>query len=184
VAGSNRIGNSLGARNPQQGRNAAFAVCIFGLGLGSMSATLLILFGNQWFQLYTNDPAVLDMIYGVLPIVAFYQINDGLRAVASGALQGCGLQVWGAKINIFGYYIVGFPMAAVLTFYFDMGLYGLWWGMLTAMILVSLLETYFLLVRVDWIEQSILAIKRSRGHSDTPNYGATDPEATVVEDSD
>lgn len=72
-----------------------------------------------------------------MPLVALFQVFDGLGVVTGGILRAKGQQTVGALLNMAGYYIVGIPAGLVLAFYADMGIYGLWTGLTIALVLVS-----------------------------------------------
>ena len=105
------------------------------------------------------------MVTQVLPFLAFFEIFDCLGAVLAGVLRGCGKQSIGMWVNIPSYYFVALRMtpsharwhranwfSAIglsLTFQYGYGLFGLWAGMLVALVLVALVEFWFIL-RSDW----------------------------------
>jgi MATE family multidrug resistance protein len=103
TAATNRIGNLLGENNFETATLVANATVMFGCFLGLFNCLFLLSVKDLWGVFFTDDPLVLAHVAKLLPLVAFYQISDGIKAVASGVLQGCGLQRWGAIINIIGY---------------------------------------------------------------------------------
>jgi multidrug resistance protein, MATE family len=129
VAASTRIGNSLGANLPNTSRNAAICayICAFVLATGNAMALLAV--KDKWGYLFSSDPEVVDIVAGILPLAAIFQVSDALGAVGGGILRGAGRQAIGASINIAGYYVFGLPIGVFIAFYFKLGLLGLWMGL-------------------------------------------------------
>jgi len=72
-----------------------------------------------------------------MPLVALFQVFDGLGVVTGGILRAKGQQTVGAVLNLVGYYVVGIPAGLLLAFYGDMGIYGLWTGLTIALVTVA-----------------------------------------------
>ncbi|KAG6817303.1 hypothetical protein H0H93_007345 [Arthromyces matolae] len=137
------IGNLLGKKNAKLASIAATAAIIVAL---IVSSTLRIL-------------DVVALVASVLPLIAFYQILDGVSAVTSGILRAKGRQDIGALLNFGSYYIVGLPLGIWLTFGWKMGLYGLWIGMTVALLCCAVVGTTICL-RTDWEVEVLKATER------------------------
>ena len=72
-----------------------------------------------------------------MPLVALFQVFDGLGTVTGGILRAKGQQNVGAVLNLAGYYVVGIPVGLVLAFHAGMGIYGLWAGLTMALVIVA-----------------------------------------------
>lgn len=72
-----------------------------------------------------------------MPLVALFQVFDGLGVVTGGILRAKGQQTVGALLNLVGYYVVGIPAGLMLAFYAGMGIYGLWTGLTIALVIVA-----------------------------------------------
>jgi MATE family multidrug resistance protein len=70
---------------------------------------------------------------------AFFQISDGLQAVALGALRGLQDVNIPAWITFFSYGIFGFPISYYLGLYTDLGAFGIWIGLLSGLTSSALL---------------------------------------------
>ena len=71
-----------------------------------------------------------------------------------------------AKVVLFSYYVVAIPVAYVLGFYTNMGVTGLAWGITLGTFVHSGIYA-FLVSRIDWNQQSQLAVRRAGGTSKT-----------------
>jgi len=60
--------------------------------------------------------------------VLFLELIDGIQAVCSGVLRGCGFQAFGGICNVVFYYFVGVPLAAVMVFVYGRSLTFIYLG--------------------------------------------------------
>ena len=51
--------------------------------------------------------AVVSLVASILPLVALFQVFDGLSAVTAGILRAVGKQFTGALLNLSAYYVIG-----------------------------------------------------------------------------
>ena len=65
-------------------------------------------------RIYTPDPVVMRAATGLLFVAAFFQLFDGLQAVATGALRGAGDTRTPMICSVAFYWLIGLPWA---TFY-------------------------------------------------------------------
>jgi MATE family multidrug resistance protein len=172
AAGANRIGNYLGENKYRSAKVSSFATILLGTLYGGSSAFLLFILRNLWAFLFTSDLEVIMTVVQIMPLVAFYQICDGIKAVTSGVLQGCGLQNIGAVINLgwyiefnFSYYGIGLPLAGLFGFYFDYKLVGLWGGLISGLCLTATISVLVVKYYINWEKQAALALERAdSGH--------------------
>lgn len=89
---------------------------------------------RSWIpQLFTNDPAVIDLVATVLPLCAAFQLFDALAAICNGLLRGLGKQEVGGYVNLFCYYVVAMPISFATAFGLGWQLEGLWTGVAIAL---------------------------------------------------
>ena len=65
-------------------------------------------------------------------------------------MRGLGLQKMVFALNIVGYWILGVPIGAILTFVADIGVSGLWWGFSIGVYSSAMIGLLLLKFRVDW----------------------------------
>jgi hypothetical protein len=66
-----------------------------------------------------------------MPLVASFQVADGLAGSCGGVLRGQGRQHLGAAFNLVAYYVLALPLGIALAFHWGYGLPGLWIGTYT-----------------------------------------------------
>ena len=143
-AGATRVGNAIGRRDmPGARRSAAVAL---GLGTAVMAglSALLFFFPRFLSRLFTPEPEVIALAASLLPIAAFFEIFDGIQAVSGGVLRGAADTRVPATVALVGYWLLGLPLGAFLTFRGGMGPQGLWWGLTFGLLSAAVL----LLLRV------------------------------------
>ncbi len=70
-------------------------------------------------------------------MVAAFEIFDGIQTVSTGALRGLGETRVPMLANLVGYWVLGLPLGLTLCFAFHWGIYGLWIGLLAALIVIA-----------------------------------------------
>ncbi|KAJ9477884.1 Ethionine resistance-conferring protein 1 [Pseudozyma hubeiensis] len=150
VATAVRVGNLLGANRPDEARISSRVSLILSLAMGGLNSALFLIFRRQWGWLFSSDIEVIKLVEHILPLLAFFQVADGICGIAGGVLRGTGRQAAGAGINMVSYYVIGIPVGLVLTFTsINLGLAGLWWG-LTIALLFGSAGMFWLISITDW----------------------------------
>ena len=88
-------------------------------------------------RVYTPDPSVIRAASALLFVGAFFQLFDGLQAVATGALRGAGDTRTPMICHLIYYWAIGLPVGAYLCFRMHLGARGLWTGLCVALILIG-----------------------------------------------
>ncbi|KAJ3331260.1 hypothetical protein HDU76_003640 [Blyttiomyces sp. JEL0837] len=161
ISATTRIGNALGANCPNRARVAAWAAFSCGLVFALGNATMLLIVKDFWGYIWTNDDEVAKIVAGILPLGALFQISDGINAVGGGVLRGTGRQDRGGYLNLVGYYVIGLPTGLYACFAMDLKLWGLWFGLATALFSVSIVQVSIIWY-TNWDNAAVEAHKRSR----------------------
>lgn len=151
IAASTRVGNLVGAQLEQAAVIASNTYMYASAIFGTMNCVILYLTRHVVGKLFSSDEDVISMVAYVMPVAAFYQINDCISAVTGGVLRGQGRQKISGYINLVLYYAVALPLGIYLAFYKGYGLRGIWAGIVFALFFVSSLQIYFVLT-ADWKE--------------------------------
>ncbi len=150
VATAVRVGNLLGANRPDEAKISSRVSLILSLAMGGLNSALFLIFRRQWGWLFSSDIEVITLVEHILPLLAFFQVADGICGIAGGVLRGTGRQAAGAGINMVSYYVIGIPIGLVLTFTrINLGLAGLWLG-LTIALLFGSAGMIWLISITDW----------------------------------
>ena len=136
-AGAVRVGHAVGRRDPAGARRAGWAALALGAAFMSGAALLFVLAPRPILRLFTIDPAVTRAGVALLLVAAFFQLFDGLQAVATGVLRGVGDTRTPLLCNLAGHWLVGLPVGYWLCFVADWGIVGLWVGLSIGLTLVG-----------------------------------------------
>ncbi|KIY45098.1 MATE efflux family protein [Fistulina hepatica ATCC 64428] len=154
VATSVRIGNLLGERDAQRAKVCAHVAIAMALAVAGVFTTMFMVFRHSWGRLFNDDPEVLALVASVLPLVALFQVFDGLGGVTGGIFRAKGQQITGAALNMSAYYVFGIPLGCIMAFPMHMGIRGLWVGLTLALVYCALIGTV-LCLRTDWHREVI-----------------------------
>jgi MATE family multidrug resistance protein len=139
-AGTILIGYSLGAKDREGMRVAGNTVIILCVVFEIVFAGLFFIFHNILPQLYTDNIEVISIASTMLILAAFFQISDGLQAVAAGALRGMQDVKFPAVIAFISYWLVMIPACYILAFPMHLGLQGIWIGFIIGLSLAAVLQ--------------------------------------------
>lgn len=130
---SSRVGNTLGEGDGRLAKRRAFTAWSTQLLFAAAMQATLFVHRDDWAAVFAkrSDEEVFRETRKLYPIVAGILLCDANAALISGLVRGAGLQHLGGPINLAAFYLVGIPLAAILTFaHFGprLGLRGLWMG--------------------------------------------------------
>jgi len=169
IASTIRIGNLLGggdARRAEDAMYVTFALCV---GFMAVCGVVFATAADYIGQVFTTDREVVKLVGRIAYIAAIFSLADGAQAAAGGVFRGMGRQVTLAIRNLLGFWGVGVPFGAVMTFAVGIGLPGLWWGLTVGLTVTTVISVYDL-GRVDWEGEVVKAAERA----------GTDDEAIIA----
>lgn len=141
-AASIRVGNAMGEQNVAKIRKAGFTGIALGASIMSLAGISFILLNNFLPTLYIDDEAVISIASRLIIIAALFQLSDGTQAVGIGVLRGL-TDVKGPTIITFvAYWIISLPIAYILAFKFNLGVDGVWIGLLIGLTASALMLTF------------------------------------------
>ncbi|WP_426667550.1 MATE family efflux transporter [Mucilaginibacter sp. McL0603] len=139
AAAAIKSGNFFGARKHQELRLSA--ISNYHIAIVFMSTTaILFTFGNHLLPwIYTSDNRVIIIAAQLLIIAAFFQLFDGTQVVGLGVLRGMGDVNIPTFITFIAYWIIGLPIGYLLGIKFNMGVSGVWYGLVLGLLTASIL---------------------------------------------
>lgn len=137
-AASVSVGHAIGRHDRPGAQRAAKAALVLVLCTATVSATLFALLPGPIARLYTPNAHVIDMAMALIPLAALSQFADGVQSVGFGILRGAGDTRLPFLFNIFGYWVIGLPIAYVWTFHARGGPQALWWGISIGLAFVAI----------------------------------------------
>ena len=156
-----RVGQALGRRDAHGASRAGWTALTLGASFMACTALALWLVPSYIARIYTPDPTVIRAAGALLFIGAFFQLFDGLQAVATGALRGAGDTRTPLICHLVYYWAVGLPLGAYLCFRSGWGVAGLWTGLCVALILIGSTLLYAWRRKERQFAESVRRISRS-----------------------
>ena len=141
AAGSIRVGNAVGRKDIKETRRAGFTASFLGASVMFFSGLIFIFFRNFLPTLYINDKDVISIASSLLIIAAIFQLSDGFQAVGIGILRGLTDVKIPTAITFIAYWVVGLPVGYLLGFTFNLGVQGVWIGLLSGLTTSAILLT-------------------------------------------
>lgn len=144
IAASIRVGNCLGAEEPDLARNSGWLAIVLGTLFMCFSAAAYIAFPNFFVSIFlgefnSSNHAVASLAIDLLFLAGLFQIFDGIQATAAGALRGLKDTVKPMLISVFSYWIVGLGLGYYLSE--SLQAKGLWIGLVVGLMCSSIMLT-------------------------------------------
>ncbi len=123
-----RVGQGAGRSDLRQVRQSARATFALAMSFSFVSSLLLVGLAPLWAGLYTNDHQVALAAVPILAIAGVLQLSDTAFVISASALTGLGNTRTPLMISVVCNWMLGMPIAWLLTFRAGQGLHGLWIG--------------------------------------------------------
>ncbi len=127
AAGGIRVGSNL--EHPKALKRSALVALLLGFIFMAVACGIFLLANHAIAQVYISDKQVLPLAASLLIIAGFFQLSDGLQAVALGVLRGMEDVNLPTLITLVAYWLIGLPFGYYLSFYQNMGAHGIWYGL-------------------------------------------------------
>jgi len=144
MAGAVRIGLAKGADNKHATRRAASTTMIASIFAIMIIAIPVALYPEFTASFYMNlekpeNEQVIALVIGFLPIATAFMFFDALQVAANQLLRGLKDVNWPMLYTGISYWIIGFPVAYILALKTDIGVNGVWYGLMAGLIAASIL---------------------------------------------
>lgn len=141
-AGSVRVGQAIGRRDPLGAKHAGWTSLILGAGFMALAGLVMSLAPRWLVGQFSDDHEVLRIGVGLIFVAAIFQLFDGIQVVSTGILRGAGETKLPMVANLIAHWTIGLPIGYLLGLRFGWGAQGLWIGLSAGLIAAAL----FLLV--------------------------------------
>ncbi|KAI8031897.1 Protein DETOXIFICATION 48 [Camellia lanceoleosa] len=153
LAVSTRVGNELGANQPGKARTSSLIALSCAAFNGLVAMVFMVTMRNAWGRGFSSDEAILGLTVAAMPVAGLCELGNCPQTAGCGVLRGSARPTTAANINLGAFYGVGLPIAVVMGLVMNMGLPGLWLGLLAAQVVCAALMV-IVLMRTDWVQQA------------------------------
>ncbi|XP_025035051.2 multidrug and toxin extrusion protein 1-like [Pelodiscus sinensis] len=154
------VGNALGAGDTEAAKRSSITSLLCTGGLCLVIGVILAATKDVLGYIFTSDREIIALVGKVMPVYVAVHLFEAGCCVTSGVLRGAGKQKVGAILNAVGYYAVGLPVGATLLFMTNIGMIGLWIGLLISAIIPSCCSVIYI-GRLNWDKVSEEARQRA-----------------------
>jgi MATE family multidrug resistance protein len=109
-----RVGQALGAGDPQAARFRSNVGVATSVGLAAVSALLMAVFNEQIASAYTTDTAVAGVAASLLFLAALFQVSDAAQVSTSCAIRGYKVSRSPMVIHLTAFWVFSLPLGCVL----------------------------------------------------------------------
>lgn len=139
AAATIRVGQALGRQDLPNLRRAGFTGVMMAVGFMACSGVVFML-ARDYFPAFFNDNArVLEISAQLMIMAGFFQVFDGAQAVGVGILRGIQDVKIPTLITFVAYWLISLPTGYVLGIVFDLGVIGVWIGLLVSLFIAGAL---------------------------------------------
>jgi len=133
------VGNALGSQDKENIKFAGYTAISLGLAFMFITGLVFILLNEFLPSLYISDNQVISLASILLIIAALFQLSDGVQAVGLGVLKGLTDVKIPMVITFIAYWIIGLPVGYIAGFLFNLGIIGIWLGLLLGLTVAAIL---------------------------------------------
>ncbi len=133
ASGTIRVGTAVGRESVQEVRDAGFSAVFLAIAIMACFGLIFISFRHQLPYLFISETEVITIAASLLIVAAFFQISDGVQAVGLGILRGITDVKIPTVIGFISYWIVGIPVGYLFGFILNVGVVGVWIGLLSGL---------------------------------------------------
>ncbi|EPS63161.1 hypothetical protein M569_11626, partial [Genlisea aurea] len=159
AAVSVRVSNELGANNPEAAKLSIVVAVAKSAVIGAIFTAAILGTRRSFPRMFSGDERVVEHTSELGYFLAATIFLNSIQPVLHGVAVGAGWQRWVAIVNGCTYYVLGLPLGAVLGYRFDLGVKGIWIGMLAGCVAQTLILLYGVLY-ADWHQEGLVAVER------------------------
>ena len=166
IATTALVGRELGAGRKESARGYSIAGAMLAVAWAVMLSLVYLMAPVFWVELFTREPAVVDLAVALLLIGLLIQATDVLQMVLYGALRGAGDTRWPMYTSWVCCWLMGLPLAWFLAVYLNLGPRGIYAALAVEFLVMGV--TFLHRVLGDrWLEQNL--VETSTLNPDVPD---------------
>ncbi|KAG8368279.1 hypothetical protein BUALT_Bualt15G0028700 [Buddleja alternifolia] len=162
-----RVSNELGANRPNAAKFSVIVTVVTSTLFGVVFTVAILATRDYFPRMFSNRQEVVNETSKLGYFLAATIFLNSIQPVLHGVAVGAGWQLSVALINIGCYYVFGLPFGALLGYKLDLGVKGIWLGMLAGCLLQTLILILYVL-RANWSKEALQAEERVRSYATTP----------------
>jgi MATE family multidrug resistance protein len=139
-----RVGQAMGEGQPVRARFVAWVGVGMALGVGLLSALLMVALRQQIAAAYTSDLAVQALCAYLLLFAALFQLSDATQVATSSAIRGYKVTRQPMQIQLLAFWGFALPLGCWLGLGHDMAAAGFWIGLTIGLTVAAVLLSWAL----------------------------------------
>ncbi|WMV20583.1 hypothetical protein MTR67_013968 [Solanum verrucosum] len=157
-----RVSNELGLGHARATKYSVYVTLFQSVFIGILCMIVVLAVRNHLAILFTDNEVLIKSVSELAQFLGVAMLLSSVHPVISGGVAiGCGCQGLVAYINLGSFYAFAIPLGYVLGSVANLGVMGLWGGMIAGLALQTLLLS-FVLYRIDWNKEVEQTMKRMR----------------------
>ncbi|KAK4492744.1 hypothetical protein RD792_000063, partial [Penstemon davidsonii] len=144
-----RVSNELGLGRPRAAKYAVYVTVFQSLLIGIVCMIAILVARNHFSIIFTDSIEMQRAVAHLSGFLGITMLLNSVQPVISGVAVGGGWQAMVAYINLGCYYIFGLPLGYLLGYVADLGVMGLWGGMIAGTGMQTLL-LLIILYKTNW----------------------------------
>lgn len=156
-----RVSNELGMGRPLAAKYSVYTTVFQSLLIGIFFSVVVLITKDYFAVIFTSSEEVQRAVSHLAYLLGITMILNSVQPVISGVAIGGGWQALVAYINLGCYYIFGLPLGFLLGYTANLGVMGLWGGMISGTALQTLL-LLIVLYKTNWDKEVEETTERMR----------------------
>ncbi|KAK7832974.1 protein detoxification 35 [Quercus suber] len=144
-----RVSNELGLGHPRAAKYSVYVTVFQSLLIGIFFMVVILITKDYFAVIFTSSTELQVAVSKLAILLGVTMVLNSVQPVISGVAVGGGWQALVAYINLGCYYIFGLPFGYLLGYKANLGVMGLWAGMISGTALQTLL-LLIVLYKTNW----------------------------------
>ncbi|PIN26442.1 putative membrane protein, predicted efflux pump [Handroanthus impetiginosus] len=156
-----RVSNELGMGHPRAARYSVYVTLFQSLLIGILCMIVVLATRNHFSVIFSDSEDMRRAVAHLSGLLGITMLLNSIQPVISGVAIGGGWQALVAYINLACYYVFGLPFGYILGYVANLGVVGLWGGMIAGVALQTLL-LILVLYKTNWNKEVEQTTERMR----------------------